>query len=196
MDQMVPRAAAAFLMSVPGPALADYDPSQYPAYETCALCHGLFGVSHTAKFPNLGGQKPAYIEAQLNAFLSGYRTNDGGQMATIVTELMPEDIPLVVEWFSTQDPPEPYPADQATGLGEATFAELGCIGCHTNAVGEMPEVPFLTAQHAGYLAKQMKDFRDQRRDVAAFPGMHTELLAVSDDILDEIAIYLSAQPRP
>ena len=76
-------------------AQADYDPSQYPAYETCALCHGLFGVSHTAKFPNLGGQKQDYIEAQVRSFLEGHRTNDGGQMAAIVTELQPEDIPFV-----------------------------------------------------------------------------------------------------
>ena len=82
--------AFAFLCAAT-PVAADYDPSQYPAYETCALCHGLFGVSHTAKFPHLGGQKPAYIEAQLRAFLSGFRTNDGGQMSAIVTELQPED---------------------------------------------------------------------------------------------------------
>lgn len=177
------------------PAAADYDPSQYPAYETCALCHGFFGVSHTAKFPHLGGQKPAYIEAQLRAFLSGYRTNDGGQMSAIVTELQPEDIPIVVEWFSTQDPPEPIDVAD-TVAGEAVFGDLGCGGCHDNAADGAPEVPYLTAQHTGYLIKQMTDFREARRDVAAHPQMHAKLLDISDDEIAAIAEYLASQERP
>jgi len=186
--------AFAFLCAA-SPAAADYDPSQYPAYETCALCHGLFGVSHTAKFPHLGGQKPAYIEAQLRAFLSGFRTNDGGQMSAIVTELQPEDIPFVVEWFSTQDPPEPIDAAD-TEAGMAAFGSLGCDGCHDNAIDGAPDVPYLTAQHTGYLIKQMTDFRDARRDVAAYPQMHADLLAISDEEITAIAEYLASQERP
>ncbi|MEM7670634.1 MAG: c-type cytochrome [Pseudomonadota bacterium] len=177
------------------PALADYDPSQYPAYETCALCHGLFGVSHTGKFPNLGGQKQAYIEAQVHAFLDGHRTNDGGQMVTIVTELEPEDIPYVAEWFASQDPPEPYPAED-TAAGDALFAELGCATCHDNASEGDPLVPFLTAQKPDYLFKQMTDFREARRDAASSPGMHKDLLSLPDDRIEALATYLAAEGRP
>jgi cytochrome c553 len=176
-------------------AWADYDPSQYPAYETCALCHGLYGVSHAAKFPHLGGQKPAYIEAQLHAFIAGHRTNDGGQMSAIVSELQPEDIPVVVEWFSSQTPPEPLHLED-TGAGQSAFADLGCAGCHDNSPDGAPEVPYLTAQHPGYLIKQMTDFREERRDVAAHPGMHRDLLGISDDQIAAIADYLAAQARP
>ncbi len=185
----------ALALCVASPAAADYDPSQYPAYETCALCHGLYGVSHTDKFPHLGGQKPAYIEAQLNAFIAGHRTNDGGQMSAIVTELEPEDIPVVVEWFSTQDPPEPLDLEN-TEIGERAFADLGCSDCHDNAADGAPDVPYLTAQHAGYLFKQMADFRDDRRDAAAHPGMHRDLLSLSDGDITAIAQYLAAQARP
>ncbi|MEL6519460.1 MAG: c-type cytochrome [Pseudomonadota bacterium] len=184
----------AILVASAMPALADYDPTQYPAYETCALCHGLFGVSHTAKFPNLGGQKPSYIEAQLNAFIAGERTNDGGQMATIVTELMPEDIPIVVEWFSTQDPPEPYEAE-GDGSGEAVFADLGCASCHDNSAEGSPTVPYLTSQHAGYLVKQMTDFKEGDRDTAEAPGMHRDLLAITEDQIAAIADYLASTAR-
>lgn len=186
---------AGVLTIVAGPVFADYDPSQYPAYETCALCHGLFGVSHTGKFPNLGGQKQAYIEAQVRAFRDGHRTNDGGQMVTIVTELQPEDIPFVAEWFASQDPPTPYPAeDPATG--EALFADLDCIACHDNALDGDPLVPFLTAQKPEYLFKQMTDFREGRREASASPGMHRGLLSMPDDKIDAIAAYLAAEPRP
>ncbi len=183
------------LLMAASTAQADYDPSQYPPYETCALCHGLFGVSHTAKFPNLGGQKPAYIEAQIKAFHSGNRNNDGGQMATIVTELHPDAVPIVVEWFATQDPPEPYPADDTT-LGEFAFMDLGCVGCHDNDAEGAPEVPYLTAQHPGYLVKQMTDFKDGTREVTRLPALHKKMLALPDDKIAEIAAYLAAQPRP
>lgn len=187
--------ALALIVALSTPAYADYDPSQYPAYETCALCHGLFGVSHIAKFPNLGGQKKAYIGAQVQAFIDGHRTNDGGQMVTIVSELMPEDIPFVADWFSSQDPPEPYPADDTT-LGKARADELGCETCHDNTEDGDPLVPFLTAQHPGYLVKQMTDFREGRRDVQAAPGMHRDLMPISDAEIEAIAAYLAAQARP
>ncbi|MEL6644186.1 MAG: c-type cytochrome [Pseudomonadota bacterium] len=186
-------ALIAFLAATP--ALADYDPSQYPAYETCALCHGLFGVSHTGKFPNLGGQKQAYIEAQIRAFRDGHRTNDGGQMVTIVTELQPEDIPFVAEWFASQDPPAPYPAED-TAPGAAAFAALECATCHDNAPDGDPTVPHLTAQKPDYLAKQMSDFRDGRRDAVQVPGLHAGRLALPDSELEAIAVYLAAQERP
>ena len=173
-----------------GPALADYDPSQYPAYETCALCHGLDGVSRTDKFPNLAGQKKAYIEAQVTAFRRGRRANDGGQMVTIVTELHPEDIPFVANWFSTQDPPEPYEAED-TAAGAAQFADLGCGTCHYNL--DDPLVPHLTAQKPGYLAKQMKDFREGSR---YDPWMSPMARFLTDEDIDDLAAYFSALELP
>ncbi|MEM7752813.1 MAG: c-type cytochrome, partial [Pseudomonadota bacterium] len=177
------------------PVAADYDPSQYPAYETCALCHGLFGVSHTGKFPNLGGQKQAYIEAQIHAFRNGLRDNDGGQMVTIVTELQPEDIPFVADWFASQDAPKPYPADDTTA-GAAQFVELGCAACHDNAPDGDPIVPYLTAQKPVYLIKQMTDFRDGRRAAQGVEGVHPDLLALPDEEIEAIAAYLASEARP
>lgn len=192
--RMVARSLA-FLTFFATPAAADYDPSQYPAYETCALCHGLFGVSHTGKFPNLGGQKKSYIEAQVHAFREGHRTNDGGQMVTIVTELQPQDIPFVADWFASQDPPDPYPAEDTDG-GAATFADLGCGSCHDNTLKGDPMVPYLTAQKPDYLLKQMADFRDGHRDARTLPGMHKDLLDLSDGQIEAIATYLAAEARP
>ena len=174
------------------PAAADFDSASYPAYETCALCHGLFGQSRTGKFPHLAGQKPAYIRAQLDAFLAGERTNDGGQMVSIVTELTPKDFPIVVKWFSEQDPPGPsqQPADDA---GMKLTAEAGCLECHGEGGAE--DVPHLSAQHAGYLAKQMRDFRDGVRTHSGVADMHREVLQSMDDGIDQIAAYLSSLER-
>lgn len=176
-------------------ARADFDPTAYPPYETCALCHGLFGVSHTAKFPNLAGQKPTYIRNQIDAFLSGARTNDGGQMAAIVTELDPEGIPVVVEWFSSQEAPARYQIEPSE-YGAAQFVGLGCAGCHDNTPDQADHVPYLSAQHASYLEKQMRDFRDKRRGGLPVHTLHLELLSDPAIKLDAIATYLAGEDRP
>ena len=40
---------------------------------TCAGCHGAKGISMTPMYPNLAGQKGAYIAKQLKAFKDGTR---------------------------------------------------------------------------------------------------------------------------
>lgn len=187
------KTLTAVLALAAGTAAADFDPDAYPRYETCALCHGLFGTSHTAKFPHLGAQDPTYIRNQLQAFLAGERTNDGGQMAAIVLELQDGDLDVVVDWFSTQDPPAPEPAED-TSAGAALYAELGCGTCHDN-VAAMPGVPYLTAQHAVYLVKQMNDFAAARRGGGPLGVDHAAILPANDDEIAALALYLAATPR-
>ncbi len=193
MGPRLSRLILAVLACAPFGALADFDPDAYPRYETCALCHGLFGVSHRDKFPHLGGQNPTYLEAQLRAFIAGTRHNDGGQMAAIVTELQPGDIALVVDWFSNQDPPEPSPLPD-DNQGRNLLSELGCLGCHAS-VDPSNGIPHLTAQHSGYLAKQMADFRDGYRDAPDIAALHREALQISDNDIAKISDYLAGQTR-
>ena len=40
---------------------------------SCAACHGADGISKVPTYPNLKGQKAAYLEKQLKAFKSGDR---------------------------------------------------------------------------------------------------------------------------
>ncbi|MEP1765036.1 MAG: c-type cytochrome [Sulfitobacter sp.] len=183
-------ASFAFFLALP--AAADFDAASYPPYETCALCHGLFGQSRTAKFPHLAGQKPAYLRAQLDAFLSGERSNDGGQMTSIVTELKPEDFDVVVKWFSEQDPPRASAAP-ADNVGKELTTGAGCLNCHGEGGGQ--DVPHLTAQHAGYLAKQMFDFRDGVRAHGPASDMHRDVFQSMDDDIDQIAAYFSSLER-
>jgi cytochrome c553 len=42
---------------------------------TCAACHGANGISAIPLYPNLAGQKEAYIAQQLRNFKSGERNN-------------------------------------------------------------------------------------------------------------------------
>ncbi|WP_421906670.1 c-type cytochrome [Mameliella sp.] len=181
------------LLALAAPACADFDAEAFPPYERCALCHGLFGVSARARFPNLAGQEPVYIENQVRAFLSGGRHNDGGQMSSIVTELKPEEIAVVVEWFSTQDPPAPAPEGNAKG--RALYGARNCGDCH-DAETSYLGVPHLTAQHADYLANQMRDFRDGTRGTHLGCLPHGPMMPDDDNEIAAIAAYLASVPRP
>ncbi|MDD9728461.1 c-type cytochrome [Mameliella sp. AT18] len=183
----------AIALAMAAPASADFDAEAFPPYERCALCHGLFGVSANARFPNLAGQEPIYIENQVRAFLSGDRHNDGGQMSSIVTELKPEEIAVVVEWFSTQDPPAPAP--QGNAEGRTLYKARNCGTCH-DAETSYLGVPHLTAQHAAYLAKQMRDFRDGTRGTHLGCLPHGPMMPADDGEIAAIAAYLASVPRP
>lgn len=53
---------------------------------TCAACHGPNGISVAPIYPNLAGQKDAYLIAQLTAFRDGTRPNPiMGPMAKSLT---------------------------------------------------------------------------------------------------------------
>lgn len=161
-------------------------------YERCALCHGLYGDSARDKFPKLAGQPTAYLEKQIDDFLTGKRSNDGGQMAAIVTELAEQEIPLVVEWFSSQA--HPSPAADSDAAGGQLFSSAGCGSCHTGK-SDSGAMPLLAAQHASYLAKQMRDIRDGARAGGDQDLMKSQLLMLSDAELESIAKYLAAKPR-
>jgi len=42
---------------------------------TCAGCHGMNGISNNGMWPNLAGQKEAYLASQLRMFRDGKRNN-------------------------------------------------------------------------------------------------------------------------
>ncbi len=165
-------------------------------YEVCALCHSLDGVSRMAKFPKLAGQPSLYLQKQIRDFMSGHRMNDGGQMVSIVSELAPEDIPVVAEWFSDQPAPTPDPATDLVGEGEALFEARNCAECHAGGRQQSPLLPYLRAQHPEYLAKQMEDFRDGERVNDQGQVMQKKMIGLTDDQISALADYLAATPRP
>lgn len=65
----------------------------------CAGCHGAKGVSATPMFPNLAGQKAAYLEKQLKAFRSGTRKDP--TMSGMAKPLSDADIANLAAYFSS-----------------------------------------------------------------------------------------------
>ena len=65
----------------------------------CAGCHGADGTSFAPMYPNLKGQKAAYIEKQLKAFKSGTRKDP--IMAGMAAPLSETDIADLAAYFSS-----------------------------------------------------------------------------------------------
>ena len=68
---------------------------------TCAACHGPTGVSGNPLWPNLAGQKEAYLVKQIKAFKDGVRTD--ATMAPMVAALSDKDIEDLAAVFASQD---------------------------------------------------------------------------------------------
>ncbi len=65
----------------------------------CAACHGANGISAAPIWPNLAGQKDAYLEKQLKAFRDGTRSDPSmDAMAKMLTD---EDIANLAAYFSS-----------------------------------------------------------------------------------------------
>jgi cytochrome c553 len=73
MKKLILAVAATVLMASPvfaGDAAAGKGKSMM-----CSACHGAAGISAVPTYPNLAGQKEAYLVMQLKAFKSGERNN-------------------------------------------------------------------------------------------------------------------------
>lgn len=65
---------------------------------TCAGCHGPAGISNNPLWPNLAGQKEAYLVKQMKAFRDGTRTDP--MMAPMAKPLTDEDIANLATYYS------------------------------------------------------------------------------------------------
>ena len=92
--------SVSFFMVNAAHAAADVEAGKAKVQSVCAACHGATGVSVGDAIPNLAGQKPAYLEAQLKALKDGTRKNP--VMNAIASQLSPDEIANVAAYFATQ----------------------------------------------------------------------------------------------
>ena len=135
---------------------------------TCMGCHGLAGNSAIATFPKLAGQGEVYLLKQLQNFKSGERNN--AIMAGVASLLSEQDMMDIAAYYSIQT------ISENSAKGDAEAIELGrkiyiggkmdtqtsaCIACHGPKGLGIPTAgfPSLSAQHAEYIAVQLKAFR-------------------------------------
>ena len=147
---------------------------------TCAACHGATGVSSNPQYPNLAGQKPAYLRRQLDAFRSGDRKSE--LMDGFAAALSDAEIAGLATFYARQ-PPAPVEQDKSglAAAGRRIYRARGrgspaCADCHGSAGrfgfgggmmggGMMagmrtdPAItPRLNRQHAPYLSATLDAF--------------------------------------
>ena len=157
---------------------------------TCGACHGADGNSAIPLNPNLAGQVPGYISAQLAAFKSGERVNPIMMGQTM--NLSKEDMDDLDAYYAS------LPAKVTSSLTEADlelaaagekiyrggFSERGisaCMSCHGPSGHGIPKnYPRVSAQHKEYLEQQLLAYKKgERRGY--------------NDIMSDIAFGLSEQ---
>jgi cytochrome c553 len=173
-------------------------------WHLCATCHGLDGISAMARFPKLAGQRPAYIVKQVRDFRDGRRSNDGGQMQATATEINDDDLAKTASYFAGLPPPPPDGSLAKSSIewrrgatlyqdGDTSAAIPRCAACHEDAAAGHPQGPFLSAQHAAYLVKQLRDWRaGVRTNAEQMPAIAAKL---SDQDIDALATFLATTPR-
>ena len=168
----------------------------------CQGCHGTEGVSAEPLIPKLAGQYANYIKKQIHNYQTGTRSHQimNAMAATIESE---SDLADIAAYFASQPKMEgdDSPANQ---LGESIFLHgdksknrLPCFGCHgIRGKGDAPTssmFPVIGGQQKEYIRLQLLNFRAGIRtnSPAGIMNMMTKFL--TDEEIDALADYISAQ---
>lgn len=88
-----------FMLTAISPAHAGDPEAGKAKSAVCAACHGPNGISASELWPNLAGQKEAYLVKQIKAFKSGERKDPS--MAPMVAALTDEDIANLAAYYAS-----------------------------------------------------------------------------------------------
>ena len=166
IQQLISRVCVLLMVSGAALAAPDIQAGKEKA-GMCFNCHGAGGNSQRANFPNLAGQKPAYLVNQLRAFRDGQRKN--GMMQNMTSKLSNEDINDLAAFFASLDSKSAGGDSELAAKGQAKVTM--CFGCHGEGAKGLGVTPQLAGQHPAYLAKQLKAFKDGSRDNGPMRGI-------------------------
>lgn len=103
MKKLLSAVVMGMAVAASGAALAAGDAAAGKAKSgTCAGCHGPAGVSSNPLWPNLAGQKEAYLVKQIKAFRDGTRNDP--MMSPMAKPLSDDDINNLAAYFSSLKP--------------------------------------------------------------------------------------------
>ncbi len=174
---------------------------------TCIGCHGVNGNSIVPSFPKLASQSEAYLLKQLRDFKTGARVD--GMMVGIVASLTDADMENLAAYYAAQTVSQgaaKKDADIALGQkiyrgGKKDAGVTACIACHGPQGRGIPSAgfPALFSQHAAYVAKQLKLFRQDSINAqtgATKPSRTNDLMinltkSLTNIEIDAVSEYIS-----
>jgi cytochrome c553 len=154
----------------------------------CVNCHGEMGLGKLPHVPNLAGQNPVYLMAQIQKFADGRRKDNF--MSGLIRALKEEDRLAMAIYYSTLSvPPGRSKNAREVQQGQALFGRM-CVGCHAgNALGGR-NVARLAGQSPEYLIESLSKYR-ARSGERTDPAMTSVASKLSDEQIRMLAAYLS-----
>ena len=206
---LFPQSAALTLMlmvSAPGWAIdpATMANSGNATVAACASCHGIDGGGQVS-FPRLAGMNAVYLLKQLQEFASGRRANT--IMQPVAKALSRDDHIAMANYYAALPVPAALirPTAPVTDAGDvgARLATRGkwsegvpaCIQCHgPGGVGVGDSFPSLAGQPAGYIAAQLKAWKDGTRKNDPLELMRHLSGRLSAGEIDAVSQWFARQP--
>jgi len=165
----------------------------------CSGCHGADGNSGVAAFPKLAGQNVKYLVKQMGDIKSGARSVPA--MTGQLEGKSEQDMQDIAAYFSSQFPSVGAANKDLVELGEKIYRagskESGvsaCMACHspTGKGNAMAGFPSLGGQHADYIAKQLRAFREgERTNDGDAKMMRSVAFRLTNKEIDAVASYIS-----
>ena len=158
---------------------------------TCFACHGEHGQSETENTPSLGGQQAPYALIQLFMFREKLRSFEPmNEMAKAFTD---DDLRTFSDFIATLPKPTPPadPGDPARmARAQALVQQHRCNTCHNTDFSGKDNVPRLANQREDYLAKTMREYKDNSRH--GYDATMAEVLQpVTTDQIADLAYFLA-----
>ncbi|MDN7904565.1 c-type cytochrome [Burkholderia diffusa] len=172
------------------------------ALQVCSNCHGATGVSVSPMFPKLAGQRKEYLVDQLTDFKSHARADPNAKRYMWgFTHLTDKQIDELADYFSSQAAVPGEAVDRTVlDAGRAIFVGglpdkgvAACVGCHGQHGEGMSRFPRLAGQHADYVIKQLRIFREtDSRPRGAI--MKSVCANMTEQDMRAVAAYVEAFP--
>lgn len=153
----------------------------------CISCHGLKGISSNPQYPNIAGQKEAFLVSQMEAFKNGSRPV--AAKSALFGGLSSGDFADLAAHISTLPPGSAGSKADAATLDKGKVAYEMCAGCHGAAGEGSDQGPRLAGQHSAYLLKRLNDYKTGAASDEAMKGI---VGGMSSDDMTAVSEFLAS----
>jgi len=156
--------------------------------QSCVACHGKNGISSNTNWPNLAGQQRDYLIKEITAFRDQTRVN-AAMPSVLLDGVTDQQIEQLADYYAGLEGPKPSTAEPHAA-GQRVRAL--CVSCHgMSGITVTSLWPNLAGQQAGYLEKQLLDYKAGRREHAIMQVIANEL---TDQQIADVAKFYSEHP--
>ena len=169
----------------------------------CVSCHGAHGEGVAENgFPRLAGLNAAYLQAQLEAFANGQRSN--AMMPAIAQALSHDERVAVANYYAdlggSATMPQPIAAINSAGerlavQGRWSQSLPACMQCHgALGSGVGSSFPALAGQSSLYIENELRAWQQGTRAAGPMGLMKVVASKLTAADIREVALYFSALP--